>query len=246
MNEPIKFKRLQEIASELSGKLEQLQVGKLSKAELEHLTEAGRELYERLVVLRFKAYQEEVAPPVVVEPAAVELVPEPVREEAPAMPQINFKIEESKPETPIQVSLIDAIEEVSKTLEVQHEVLPKEGHPAELASPVAEQKQVFAPRESIHERLTKSMGFTETLAQKLEHHPIPDLKRAISLNQRFQFSRELFKGNNQDYEVAIDRLNTASRDEAMKHLDSLRNKYAWSPESSVVNDFADLVERRHQ
>ncbi|MFN9800256.1 MAG: hypothetical protein ACK54P_09605, partial [Bacteroidota bacterium] len=86
----------------------------------------------------------------------------------------------------------------------------------------------------------------ETLARKLESSPISDLKRAITLNQRFQFSRELFKGNNQDYEVTIDRLNTASREDALKTLDNLRSRYEWNDESQVTQDFLELVQRRHQ
>ena len=78
----------------------------------------------------------------------------------------------------------------------------------------------------------------------MEHTPISDLKKAITLNQRFQFSKELFKGNNQDYEVTIDRLNTTNRDEAMRTLDTLRSKYSWNNESAVAQDFTELVERR--
>jgi hypothetical protein len=100
--------------------------------------------------------------------------------------------------------------------------------------------------ESLNDRLSKAVGAVNTLAQKLEHTPIPDLKRAITLNQRFQFSKELFKGNNQDYEVAIDRLNSINRDEALSHLEQLKSKYAWNNESQVTLDFIDLIERRHQ
>ena len=85
----------------------------------------------------------------------------------------------------------------------------------------------------------------ETLAQHHSHTPIADLKIAITLNQRFQFSRELFKGNNQDYEVAIDLLNTSSKEDALQYVKSLENKYEWNNDSSVVRDFRLLVDRRH-
>ena len=108
MYEPVKFKRLQELASELQEKLHALSGGKLSAAELEHMTEHSRELYERLVVLRFKAFAEEVNP---VEAPSTEAV----QEELPATPAISFKIDEPKVDiAPNQVSLIDAIEEVTK------------------------------------------------------------------------------------------------------------------------------------
>ena len=99
--------------------------------------------------------------------------------------------------------------------------------------------------QSVNEMLARSIVQQETVAQHHTHTPIADLKIAITLNQRFQFSRELFKGNNQDYEVAIERLNTSSRNEAMQQLQTLESKYEWSTGSAVVRDFRSLVERRH-
>ncbi len=259
MKDILKFKSLTELASDLSQKLELLSDGRLSKTELETLTMESRELYERLVVLRFKAYDSEVKGITVIEPRHEEVV---IEQEIEPIPQISFRIEEPKAEIPVQVSLIDAIEEVAKAEEAQ-EVLPivtKEANPVAATEPEIEEVAAAAPTspasfmpaspiekaESLHDRLTKTFGGSESIAEKLEHHPIPDLKRAITLNQRFQFSRELFKGNNQDYEVAIDKLNTSNRDEAMRHLESLKNKYAWNNESPVATDFVGLVERRHQ
>lgn len=247
MYEPLKFKRLQELARELQDKLQALSGGKLSAAELEHMTEHSRELYERLVVLRFKAFAEEVAP----EKTEV------VKEETPAAPVIAFKIDEPRVEVaPNQVSLIDAIEEVTKEEKIIE--APKEIIEERTAEPVLarETRELQPPKstqvaaggypESLNDQLVRGMGVKETLADRLEHNPIADLKKAITLNQRFQFSRELFKGNNQEYEVAVDKLNSTGREEAMRHLDSLKNKYAWNNESSVTSDFINLVERRHQ
>lgn len=252
MYEPVKFKRLRELATELNEKLDALQLGNLSAEELENMTEHSRELYERLVVLRYKAFDGVVK-------ETTSAPKEEVAHEVPA--PISFRIEEAKPEiTPNQVSLIDAIEEVTK-----QEVEPEIEKSVEVA---AEQVEVrdnkipepisiietsnqpftrpnYAQQESVHDRLSKGIQAKETLAEKLEHNPIPDLKKAISLNQRFQFSKELFKGNNQDYEVAIDKLNSAGREEALKHLNNLRSKYSWSNESAVTTDFVSLVERRH-
>jgi hypothetical protein len=252
MYEPVQFKRLKEIASELNHKLEQLQLGLLSREELENLTDSSRDLYERLVVLRFKAYDEEVKPK--------SIVAVPIEEEKPVVQSFSFKIEETRNEvvTPNQVSLIDAIEEVSKSVfneekivvqekieesnfKVGEQVAPLEVRPV-VTAPLA---NTFKAPESLHEKLTRSATATTSLAQKLESLPISDLKKAISLNQRFQFSKELFKGDNQEYEKAIERLNTVSREDALKHLDSLKSTYSWTDGSAVASDFIDLIERRH-
>lgn len=234
MNDPVKYKRLVELASELSEKIDELNIGKLTREELESLTEHSRELYERLVVLRFKAYDNEVK--------------ESTSEEKSESP-LPFRISESKPD-PVntnQVSLIDIIEEVTQSEQKQQtEEVPA---PQTQEEPVAV-AQASVPtkpmgKESLHDKLTRDIGVKESLAEKLESAPIQDLKKAITLNQRFQFSRELFKGNNQEYEMAIDKLNSISKEEAMRHIDSLKQKFTWNSESPVVSDFMDLVGRRH-
>jgi hypothetical protein len=254
MYEPVKFKRLRELANDLNEKLDALQIGNLSAQELESMTEHSRELYERLVVLRYKAFDTtvkgEAAIPEVKEAEPIKTEPAP----------IAFKIDEPKIDVvPNQVSLIDAIEEVTKqeTLDItesqQEEeappIMPAAEAPAEIAKNHIthnERAAAFATQESLHERLSKGMSNTATLAAKHENTAISDLKKAISLNQRFQFSKELFKGNNQEYEMAIDKLNTANREEAMKQLENLRSKFSWAHDNLVTQDFVSLVERRHQ
>jgi hypothetical protein len=281
MNAPAKFQRLSDIASELNAKIADLQGGNLTITELEQLTNQSRELYERLVVLRFKAYSAEVngtaevkmeettsAPVAVASTPVIELNPAPVVETPAAVVEEEkepentfiFKVSEEKPtpvETPqpVQVNLIDAIEEVTKAEVPAFEIETKSTEdvtvfdtPAFSSEPVVNttaKNTLFSAQESLHEKLAKTVSAPESIATKLESTPIADLKKAISLNQRFQFSKELFKGNNQDYEVAIDKLNSATRDEAMKHLDNLRSKYSWQNESPVAANFIELVERRY-
>lgn len=246
MNDQVKFKRLQELISALQEGMDELNIGKLSIDQLDNLTDHSRELYERLVVLRYKAFDQlskaESAPIKVEESAPVAEVSEPtVQIEAPVMPEAAAAEEFSVPfklsVPPNQVSLIDAIEEVTKAEEPSEPVVA-----AETSKSVNES---MTPQESLHEKLSKIVAQSASLAQKMEHTAIPDLKRAITLNQRFQFSKELFKGNNEDYEVAIDRLNSISREEAMNQLDQLRHKYSWNNEAQVTQDFMELIERRH-
>lgn len=231
---------IRDLAKAIQDKVQRLSEGRLSREEVETVTLECRDLYERLVVLRHKAYDEEVK--------GAESGGE--KEESTPEPSVSFRIPAPEfREEPValnQVSLIDAIEEITRE---QKNPLTEE-KPAELIEEVQSSRAIpqepLPNRESLNDKLSKSIPTQETLARKLEHTPITDLKRAITLNQRFQFSRELFKGNNQDYEVTIDRLNTVSRDEAMKTIESLRSRYSWSEESPVAQDFLELVERRHQ
>jgi hypothetical protein len=270
MYEPVKYKRLTEIVKELGAKLEKLHEGELSKGDLENLTEESRELYERLVVLRFKAFQDEVSTdavtqksvevekhevPIVESKPTITEAPAMKVEEAPSIEPFSFRLEpvEKSEPAPIQVSLIDAIEEVVKEAEQQiAEVEPPVAVNTQIhsAQPSAESvtlndKMKQSVTENFYEKLSKTIEKKESFNDKLEQSSIPDLKRAISLNQRFQFSKELFKGNNQEYEQAIEKLNTTTREDALKQLETLRSKYQWNETSPVASDFLELVERRY-
>lgn len=254
MYEPVKFKRLNELVKELSEKISKLHIGQLSKSELEGMTEESRELYERLVVLRFKAFQDEVgegnSDSILREQAVMDSRTSDKEEVEASIP---FRIHGSeKVESVSQVSLIDAIEEVTKEscqLPVEPDMhsspLMTIQSSSEPTQGTVNERMSEGAKENFYDKLSKTVEQKESLNAKLEHYPIPDLKRAISLNQRFQFSKELFKGNNQEYEVAIDRLNTTTKDEAMKQLESLGKKYEWNLSSALATDFMVLVERRY-
>lgn len=235
MIESMKYQRLHELANNIQLQLERLKAGELSLEELELVVENSREVYERLVVLRFKAY-DDASPSKTEEVSTI------------SVKGLVQTMGESKPETTHQVSLMDVIEEVTHKEEVVEEKLlfTFDTQPAE--TPISNtlfDLAALPATQSVNEMLARTLVQQETVAQHHTHAPITDLKIAITLNQRFQFSRELFKGNNQDYEVAIERLNTSSRDDAMQQLQTLESKYEWSTGSVIVHDFRLLVERRH-
>jgi len=233
MNESTKYPRLQELASNIHMQMERLKAGELSLEELEIVAEQGRELYERLVVLRYKAYNDSVSG-TVAQDSMQEV-------DAPVVVQ-----EAAKTDSLHQVSLIDAIEEVTK--EELFDDAPLFALNTKEDTPIANtlfDLAALPATQSVNDMLAQTIVQHETLAQHHSHTPIADLKIAITLNQRFQFSRELFKGNNQDYEVAIDLLNTSSKEDALQYVKSLETKYEWNNDSSVVRDFRLLVDRRH-
>jgi hypothetical protein len=85
-----------------------------------------------------------------------------------------------------------------------------------------------------------------SLAEKLEHAPIADLGKAITLSQKFQFLAELFSGQKEVYEQAITHINGAKAfDEAKRYVDNeVLAKLRKSPDPDTVTSFMDLVERR--
>ncbi len=85
-----------------------------------------------------------------------------------------------------------------------------------------------------------------SLGYRLQKSAIRDLRAAIGLNERFLFANELFDGNMEAFNRALNELNhIESRDDAYKFINmQLRERFKWNEESEVTEKFLDLVERR--
>ena len=260
--------RLKELSEELHTNINELLSGNMSPEQTQHLVELCSELYEKLIILRFKAFSETITPVEKMQ-AVLEKV-EPIKiDTTPVHPPVELVN---------QVNLIDAIKEVeqgpaegviqgAEQDAAQEEEVEDEGDDEEIVfqliqndEPVAETpvmtvvtevtvevapKGEVKPMVSLNDTFKENASQQATIAKKLEGSPISDLKKNISLNQRFQFCKDLFKGNNQEYEVTLEKLNNTNRDEAMRILQTLKDKYSWNPDSMAVKDFTDLVNRRY-
>jgi hypothetical protein len=268
--------RLKELSEELHTNINELLSGNMSPEQTQHLVELCSELYEKLIVLRFKAFSESSTPAEKmqavlenVEPIKIDITPSPTPVEL-----VN------------QVNLIDAIKEVEQVVaqdanalqdvtqvatqvaaqgasqeeeeededeDIVFQLIPNDEPVVETptmtvvpeAPKQEEQKAEVRPMVSLNDTFKENASQQATIAKKLEESPIADLKKNISLNQRFQFCKDLFKGNNQEYEVTLEKLNNTNRDEAMRVIQTLRDKYSWNPDSMAVKDFTDLVNRRY-
>lgn len=75
---------------------------------------------------------------------------------------------------------------------------------------------------------------------------LPDLKLTMGINDKFQFTNELFKGNMQEFNIAIEQLNAAeSTESALNYLKSLHQLYGWDEEHETLKRFLHIVERRY-
>src|ERR1051325_1170887 len=68
----------------------------------------------------------------------------------------------------------------------------------------------------------KVIAKEESVAEKISHKKISDLKSVIGINEKFQFINELFDGNMKEYNVALDQINNfSSLGEAVNYLANL-------------------------
>lgn len=81
---------------------------------------------------------------------------------------------------------------------------------------------------------------------KIHKPAITDIKASIGINDKFQYANELFGGNIQEYEIAIQQLNTAETlESASEYFMSIQQLYNWDSENETVKRLFDLVERRY-
>jgi hypothetical protein len=238
---------MKDLIHAIGAKLEKLEKGELQASGLPELVEESRELYERLVVLRYKAMERSL----IGESQAKPVVKEEERSVTP------FKINVAKPaENTQQISILDMENEVKKE-EPQPEIsiAPKVEVKEEIKAPASVEVpkvvetpsvQQHAMPSSLNEKLQQSQQQKTSLAEKLQKKPISDLKTAIGLNQKFLFMNDLFEGENAAYNEALNLLNNfSSMDDAKNYLLTLGTKYNWDLESDSVVQFTDLVERRY-
>lgn len=104
-----------------------------------------------------------------------------------------------------------------------------------------EQKNEDVPK-SINDIISKNQS-GNVLASKLQNKPVQDLKKAIGINDKFQFIRELFEGNAEMFASVLDHLNSLSSfDEAYRYINE---QFSWDEEDAVVMKFLELVNRRY-
>ncbi|MFP4556253.1 MAG: hypothetical protein ACLFNU_05215 [Bacteroidales bacterium] len=80
------------------------------------------------------------------------------------------------------------------------------------------------------------------VASKLKNKPIGDLTKAIGINDKFLFTKELFKGNAELYSKSIKQLNEF--DDINDALIYIQENFQWDDRNEAANQLIDLVRRK--
>lgn len=218
--------RMNELIRSLEQAMGRLQGGQLTLEELEQATGQAQALYERFVVLRHKAREAAVGTVKKAEGAKPK-----AEEPKAATEEPSIRLDTRPPDiSPQQTSLIDAIAETESLNAMAAEAAPA-------PKPKAEKP---APKQTAPERPV-------TVADKLEHAPVADLRKAIALSQKFWFVAELFANDRKRYEEAIDAFNAMQGlTEAEAYLKTeVIAKLATPPGEEVMATFTELLQRRY-
>lgn len=170
------------------------------------------------------AEEEKIIEVLQVDEAAIEAELEEMKRNAAAIQQISNK---SKPQL-----LFDLVDDDIPTLPPRPDIAKKE-----INDIVAKEA---ASLNDLHKEAK-----TE-LSDKLADVPIKDLKKAIGINDRFLYIKELFRGDEAMYERSIKTINSFSIWPEAEYWirRELKTKLGWVDTDAVVVQFDQLVKRR--
>jgi hypothetical protein len=266
-----KFDTKEELLVSIQLLFNNLKIGKLSEEDMETLVNSTRELHERALILRYKAYEHKIYGETTTESEDV-VIPEPVQEHIlvePSIPTIEPEkkdvINETKQvETPafdMSFSLFDQLEEPQKEEEV---ILPTETNfetPTQkvddfTVSEALESVEIIPSSETItpvletksapKDLFDKMLDQDNSLGAKLMFSKIDSLQTAFGLNEKLQIIRELFKGSSEDFTQAIQILDVQPNFEQAKTiLSNFTLEYAWELDTPITIEFVQKIARRY-
>lgn len=99
------------------------------------------------------------------------------------------------------------------------------------------------PQKTLHEQLASKP--TSTLADLHQKHKIDSIKKYITLNQKFMFVNELFSGNQNEFQDALEKLESSdTQKEALAILQPYRQKHQWDNEADEVIEFMEVISKK--
>ncbi len=230
---------------------------KIPQIEIDIVLANVRKLYERLndlnrlnlkpvVVMEEKPLQQEIVETQelkeqkesVIEQELFDVAAEPEKEIITEKPE-KSAVAEEKPVVHAEIKTV--------VPEIQKKPRSDKSKTADLFS--ATDKETVADKfkdtiKSLHEKISGEKN-DKTVAEKIGKSSIPNLKGAIGINDKFLFINQLFKGDLQEYNKAIDKLNTCNTIEnATIVLEELKTAHNWNVDEEAYQKMEDLVIRK--
>ena len=260
--------RLQAIEETFS----KLNHGTLTREELEELVVNTQELYERAIILRYKAFEEKIfgerpaeSVPFVEAPIVSEPLVESIQEEThSSIPELEIELEEEEiieesieeieDQPAFDFSLFDDSAEQIKEevledntfehLSVSSTQSTEDGVHEEH---ITMEQVIVTPTEPVNQKFYARFSKDNTdLAPQIGMTTLSTLIGSFGLNERLQYINELFDGSSEAFSEAIKVLdNLSSRDEMLIRASAYANNHKWDLESETVEEFVLKLKRRY-
>lgn len=249
------FQSYKTITDRLKSLGDKLSQNKLSNEELDEFESLSRQLYERAVILNYKAKEEKVhgekKESIAVESNNLAVKEEDktqVSEDTSDTGEIQFDFSNDMGDVEAQNEEEVQQEEAGiKEAEVQIEnsiTVDENSVEPETVKKTINESLDTDKEKSFYERFEKVHN--ESLGDKLGASKLSTLKNAIGLNDKMQFISELFDGDNDAFNKSIEALDQQpSNEDARKTLSQIASKHTWEEENPLVEEFARLIERRY-
>jgi hypothetical protein len=234
----------------------------VSVEEMDELVNDVRELYERVLIVRHKAFEKhigrEIENNVKVEDESIEL-PKTEVEHIEVKENVVTHIEQKTESESFSFSLFDTIEDSveEERIETKEEpviesekVIEEAPDKIETVQPeiaIAHHIATSTPDSpsSLFDKLSEQIR-SNSLSDTLQYSRIETLTTAFSLNDRIRFTNQLFGGETETFRSAIELLDKQENKEiATQTIEQFATKYEWDLESNDVLHFYTYIERRY-
>lgn len=146
-----------------------------------------------------------------------------IKEHKDVSPELNLHVKLMNVPAEEQKSVI--IESIKESVMVE----PTPAIPIEEAKPIEIIKEPFVEKQEVE--------------IKSDAKDLP--KITININDKFRFINELFAANANEYNIAIEQINTVnSMEELNNYLKGLKSIYEWKDDSDVVKNLYSLAQKR--
>jgi len=177
-----------------------------------------------------------------------EPISEPLSTEAPLVEE--YIEEEPSVESPLEIEpipepLFNESPLVAQNIELQDDILEFIPDAKPQSHLLFDDLEIPKPeKKSLNDLLTENKD-DNSLGARFQQSFIPDLTKAIGINEKFSFIRELFHNSGVDFSNAIQKLNDCENiDSAFVLMEEFKHQYLWDTTSSAYLSLCDLVRRR--
>ncbi|HNW67404.1 MAG TPA: hypothetical protein PKK66_00940 [Bacteroidales bacterium] len=140
---------------------------------------------------------------------------------------------------------------VEKTFEMQkpeapHSEKPKKSEAKTIEGLLFPDEPTTTPKRSLNDLLSQQKE-DNSLSNKFQNAKVEDLSKAITVNDKFLYIRELFRNKGEEYSIAIQKLNKCQTiEEAFEEIELLKKYYFWDTTTAPYLSLCDLVRRKYQ
>ncbi|MCF8370115.1 MAG: hypothetical protein K9H64_00745 [Bacteroidales bacterium] len=120
-------------------------------------------------------------------------------------------------------------------LETEKKTYPKENSGRVIGD------QLGADKKSLYDLISGNKADKDIVSQ-FKKQPVTDINKAVSLNDKIWFTKELFNNDGALYKKYVDQLNQST--DLEEGLNIITSNFDWDSESRVVQKFLSIVSRR--